>query len=381
MTLEKRATAALFGLCLSSSALALGDDAPPLKTLLPRGMLIGAALSQKQVDGDDAAGAGIVARHFDSISPENLLKWEKVHPEPDRYDFGPADRYVGLGSKHGMTVIGHTLVWHRQTPAWVFAGKDGGAPDRDELLRRMREHIHAVVGRYRGRIHGWDVVNEALDDDGTLRKTPWLDAIGEDYVAKAFEYAQEADPRAELYYNDFNLAKPAKLAAALRLVRHLRERGLRVDAVGEQGHWLLEGPTSAEIEATIVGIAEAGLKVMITELDVDVLPRERGMEGSGLEEQARFRAATNVFPDGLPAEQQRRLARRYAEVFALFVKHREKIVRVTFWGVHDAQSWLNNFPVRGRVNHPLLWDRNGQPKPALEAVVEVLRRSASEAAR
>jgi endo-1,4-beta-xylanase len=240
----------------------------------------------------------------------------------------------------------------------------------------MHDHIRAVVGRYKGRIKGWDVVNEAISDDaqGAPRKSKWREAIGEDYIAKAFEYAHEADPSAELYYNDYNLTSAAKRATAIRIVKDLKERGLRVDAIGEQGHWLIDGPSLADIEATITDIAGAGVKVLITELDVDVLPRDPGMYGADLEKRSKFRAETNLYPDGLPKEKQDQLARRYADVFALFLKHREKIARVTFWGVTDAHSWLNGFPVPGRVNHPLLFDRSGQPKPAFDAVALVLKR-------
>jgi endo-1,4-beta-xylanase len=363
------------GLGVAGVCLAAPGPAPALKDLAPKGMVIGAALSQAQSDEQDTVSADIVKRHFNTISPENLLKWESVHPEPDRYNFEPADRYVAFGEKNRMFVVGHTLVWHNQTPAWVFAGKDGAPADRETLLGRMRDHIRTVVGRYRGRVHGWDVVNEALNDDGTLRKTRWLEAIGEDYLAKAFEFAREADPEAELYYNDYNLWKPAKRTGAIRIVKQLRERGLRVDGVGEQGHWLIDGPSLVEIEATVTDIAAAGFKVMITELDVDVLPRDPESYGADLEKQAKIRAVTNLYPDGLPEEKQQELARRYASIFELFLKHRDKIGRVTFWGVTDAQSWLNDFPVRGRVNHPLLWDRAGKPKPAFHAVADVLGRA------
>jgi endo-1,4-beta-xylanase len=360
-------------LCFSAAAWSGADgEEPALKRLAP-GFRIGAAINQAQGDGADPVAAAIVARHFDTITNENLLKWEGVHPEPNRYDFEPADSYVAFGEKHGMFVVGHTLVWHQQTPGWVFAGPDGGRVDRETLLARMREHIQAVVGRYRGRIHGWDVVNEALDEDGTLRRTPWLEIIGEDYVAKAFEYAHAADPQAELYYNDYNLWKGAKRAGALRIVRELRERGLRVDGVGEQGHWLIDGPSLAEIEATLVEIGAAGFKALISELDVDPLPRRDEMYGADLDLRTKLRAETDLYRDGLPPEVQERLARRYAEIFVLFLKHRDTLARVTFWGVTDAQSWLNNFPVPGRTNHPLLWDRAGRPKPAFDAVVRVLR--------
>jgi endo-1,4-beta-xylanase len=350
---------------IAAALVVAGAIAPPqertLTKLVPATIRIGVAVNQRQVDGSDAVGRQLVTGQFNSMTPENLLKWALVHPEPDRYDFDLSDRYVALGEAHRMFIVGHTLIWHRQTPAWVFAGADGRPADRAALLERMRAHIQAVVGRYRGRIHGWDVVNEAFEDDGTWRKTPWLAAIGEDYVEKAFEYARAADPGAELYYNDFNLWKPAKRAAALRLVTELRRRGTRIDGVGEQGHWLIDGPGVAEIEATILDVAGAGLTPMITELDIDVLPRN-----------ASNPAESDPYRDGLPQEMQQRLARRYAEVFALFARQRAHLRRVTFWGVTDASSWLNNFPIRGRTNHPLLWDRDGRPKPAFDAVVDVL---------
>jgi alpha-glucuronidase len=356
----------------SNGTLPTTDDEPSIARLLSP-VVVGTAVNARQSDGQDASASAIVSQHFTAITAENLLKWVHIHPQPDRFAFEPADRFVAFGEALKLTVIGHTLVWHRQTPAWVFAGADGRPADRETLLARMRAHIRAVVGRYRGRIHGWDVVNEAFEDDGAWRKTPWLAAIGEDYVAKAFEYAHEADPDAELYYNDFNLWKPAKRAAALRLVRDLRARGLRVDGVGEQGHWRLDSPSVTEIEQTILEISAAGFKPMITELDVDVLPREPGAESADPGRRPRATSANNPFPNGLPDEPQRALASRYAEIFGLFAKHRRVLARVTFWGVTDLTSWLNNFPVLGRTNHPLLWDRNGRPKPAFTAVIEVLR--------
>jgi endo-1,4-beta-xylanase len=350
-----------------------GGEPGVLRALVPRGLLIGAAVGQRQSDGLDPAAEAIVASQFASVSPENVLKWGPVHPGLGRYNFDPADRYVAFARKHGLVAIGHVLVWHQQTPAWVFAGESGGRASREVLLARMREHIETVVGRYRGRIRGWDVVNESVEEDGSLRKTPWLEIIGEDYIAKAFEFARAADPGAELYYNDYNLWKPAKLKGALRLVKGLKDRGLRVDGVGEQGHWLIGEPSVEQIDATIAGIAGAGLKTLITELDVDVLPRDEGMYGADLSKQQAYQASTNLYPDGLPEDQQARLARRYADIFRVFLRHPGNVARVTLWGVTDAQSWLNNFPVRGRVNYPLLWDRQGQPKPAFQAVADVLK--------
>jgi endo-1,4-beta-xylanase len=359
---------------LAAATSAASADSPALKDLAPKTLRIGVALNQRQSDGKDAAALAIVTRHFNQVSPENLLKWERVHPEPDRYEFEPADRYVELGQSRGMFVVGHVLLWHQQTPAWVFAGEGGTKLDRVTALARLRAHIQAVAGRYKGRIGGWDVVNEALDEDGTLRKTPWREAIGDDYIERAFEYAREADPQAELYYNDYNLWKPAKRDAAIRLVQALKAKGLRVDGLGEQAHWGIEDPPLAAIDEMLGAMRAAGLPVHVTELDMDVLPRDPDMWGADLSKKAKIRAATNVYPDGLPPAMQEKLARRYADVFASFLKH--GVVRVTFWGVTDADTWLDNFPIPGRVNYPLLWDRQGREKPAFAAVAEALRKQA-----
>jgi endo-1,4-beta-xylanase len=333
-----------------------------LKNLMPKGMVIGVAMNQRQSDGVDTAAVDIITKQFNQISPENLLKFQLVHPAADRYAFEAQDRYVQFGVDRKMQVVGHTLVWHQQTPAWVFQGPEGKPADRETLLARMRDHIHTVVGRYKGKIHGWDVVNEAIDEDGSLRKAPWRDGIGDDYVAKAFEFAREADPGAELYYNDYNLEKPAKRAGVIRLVKDLQARGLRIDGVGNQGHWRLETPAIDEIEQALTELHSTGLKVMYTELDINLLPNA----GRGADP-----AVANPYVNGLPDALQQQLAKRYAGIFGVIVKHRDRVSRVTFWGLSDADSWLN----RGRMNYPLLWDRQRQPKPAFQAVVDVLTRA------
>ncbi len=364
-------TGLMLAASVAAAATLAADSQTVLKDVAPRGLRIGVAVNQSLSDGRDAEGLAIVTRQFNTISPENLLKWEQVHPAPDRYNFEPADRYVELGRSHGMFVVGHVLVWHQQTPAWVFAGADGAKASREILLARLKDHITTVVAHYRGRIGGWDVVNEALDDDGALRRTPWLEAIGEDFIAKAFEFAQEADPAAELYYNDYNLWKPAKRDAAIRLVQGLKAKGLRVDGIGEQGHWGIDEPALSMVDDTLAAIRASGVRPIITELDMDVLPRDPDMWGADLSKKQKIKAATNIYPDGLPDAMQQKLARRYADVFGLFLKH--DVGRVTFWGLTDATSWLNNFPIPGRVNYPLLWGRDGKEKPAFDAVADVLR--------
>jgi len=339
--------------------------------------LVGAALNEAQFTGRDSAGAALAAAQFDQISPENALKWESVHPRPGAYDFTAADRYVAFGEAHGMFVVGHTLVWHNQTPRWVFQDSAGGPASRDTLLARMRDHILTVVGRYRGRVNGWDVVNEALADDGTLRASPWQRIIGDDYIDRAFAFAHEADPAAQLYYNDYSLENPAKRAGAVALVRRLLAEGIPVAGVGSQEHDGLDYPPLAEVDSTILAFAALGVKVMVTELDVDVLPRAMRQTGADVAQRAAARPQLNPWPDALPDSMQQLLARRYADLFGMFLRHRGAVARVTFWGVTDRDSWKNNWPVFGRTNYPLLFAREGRPKPAFDAV---LRLAASVAA-
>lgn len=351
------------GAILAAAALvvvrAAADDVA-LKDLMPKGMVIGVAINQRQFDGVDTAAVDIITKQFNQISPENVLKFQPTQPAADRYTFDEADRYVEFGIDRHMQVVGHNLVWHRQTGAWVFEGADGKPADRDTLLARMRDHIRTVVGRYKGKVHGWDVVNEAIDEDGSMRKSLWQVGIGDDYVAKAFEFAHEADPDAELYYNDFNLEKPAKRAGVIKLVQDLRTRHVRVDGIGNQAHWRLTTPSIDEIDKALVELHATGLKVMYSELDINLLPdTPRGADP----------AVANPYANGLPEEIQQQLAQRYADVFGVFLKHRDAVTRVTFWGLSDADSWLN----RGRMNHPLLWDRLRRPKPAFAAVVDALR--------
>ena len=367
------AVAALNLLLLTFSLLGAEQAPPTLKDAFKGSFLIGAALNPGEITESDAGDDTIVKRQFDSISPENVLKWEMVHPEPDRYDFDLPDKYVAFGEKNHMFVVGHTLVWHHQTPKWVFQDAKGNPVDRETLLKRMREHIQTVVGRYKGRVNGWDVVNEALNDDGTLRQTPWLTIIGEDYLAKAFEFAHEADPKAELYYNDYSLENEVKRNGAVELIRKLQAQGVPVTGVGLQGHYGIEWPPADQLDAAIASFAKVDVEVMITELDVDVLPPAMQYRGADISRSAELKPKLNPYANGLPDSVQQALAKRYADLFAVFLKHRGDLNRVTFWGVTDATSWLNNWPVRGRTSYPLLFDRDGRPKPAFYAVIKAAR--------
>jgi endo-1,4-beta-xylanase len=358
---------------LISLLLAAGLSAQTtLKDAFRDAFRIGAAVNAAQFEDRDTAGAALVKAQFNSITPENVLKWENVHPRADGYNFGPPDAYVAFGEKNHMLVIGHTLVWHSQTPRWVFEDAHGEPLDREHLLARMRDHIHTVVGRYKGRIAGWDVVNEALNEDGTLRQSPWLKIIGEDYIAKAFEFAREADPKAELYYNDYSLENEAKRNGAVELVRKLKAQGVPIAAVGLQCHNKMDFPSVEQEEATIAAFEKLGVKVNITELDIDVLPRATRQNTADVSQRAESQAALNPYAGGLPDNMQQALAKRYADLFAVFLKHRGTVTRVTFWGVADGDSWLNNWPVRGRTSYPLLFDREHKTKPAFDAVMKLV---------
>jgi endo-1,4-beta-xylanase len=348
-------------------------DQPALHEVFKSAFHIGTALNHAQIIGTDTNSLRLVKKHFNSVTAENVLKWEHVHPEPARYHFAPVDSFVALGEKNKMFIVGHTLIWHNQTPAWVFTDAAGKPADREGLLRQMRDHIFAVAGRYKGRIHGWDVINEAVEDDGQLRQSKWLQIIGEDYVHKAFEWAHEADPKAELYYNDYNMWKPGKRQGVLRLVRALQAKGVRIDGIGMQGHWGMDYPPLDELEDSIVAYAGLGVNVVITELDLDMLPMPGPDVGADITLNYELRKELDPYTQGLPDAMQAKVAHRYAEFFRILYKHRDKITRVTLWGVHDGQSWRNYWPVRGRTAYPLLFDRNFRPNPAFEAVVKVAR--------
>jgi endo-1,4-beta-xylanase len=331
-------------------------------------MLIGTAIMASHLD--DPRHARLIAEQFNCITPGNEMKPDALQRVKGRFTFERADRIVAFAQAHGMEVIGHTLVWHNQAPKWLFEDESGNPLPREVALANMKDHITTVMRHYKGRVKGWDVVNEAIPDGpGDLRETPAQRAIGDDYVLKAFEFAHEADPDAELYYNDYNIERDYKRDRALRLVRRVRDAGLRIDGVGIQGHWLLESPDIAEIERGIKAYLDEGFNVMITELDIDPLPR-RG--GGGADLSAAEREGLDPYKNGLPDEMQQKLADRYREVFALLMRY-PQVSRVTFWGTTDDNTWLNNFPVRGRTNHPLLWDRQYQPKPAFDAVYRVLQ--------
>lgn len=362
----------IISISLFAGLLASASSAAPasLQQAYRGAFYVGAAINAAQSTGADKTGDAIVARQFNTVSPENALKWANVHPTPDRYDFSVTDKYVDFAMAHHMYTVGHVLVWHQQVPDWVFL--DAGKPvSRAVLLKRLHDHIFTVVGRYKGKIRSWDVVNEALNDDGSLRQTPWLKIIGEEYIAIAFQYAHEADPSAELTYNDYTLEIPAKRAGALALIKKLKAAGVPVTTVGMQSHDTLSWPSAADTEAAITDLAKLGVKVAITELDVDVLPRDPSLRGADITAKMAQSPALNPYAGGLTEQAEQQLAHRYAELFDIYYRHRDVVNRVTFWGVTDAGTWLNDWPIHGRTNYPLLFNRDGSAKPAYDAVMAV----------
>jgi endo-1,4-beta-xylanase len=323
---------------------------------------IGAAIPGPELS---VAEVVLLKRHFNAITPENCMKPQPIHPEEGRYAFDKADALVAFASANGLMVNAHTLVWHSQCPDWFF--KDGAeTASKEKVLARMREHIATVAGRYKGKVKSWDVVNEAIDDAAPyLRNSKWFQACGEDFIVEAFKAAKQADPGAELYYNDYNIELPAKRAKTLGLIRMIREGGGVIDGVGIQGHWGVHSMPLSSIERSIQEYEAEGVKVMITELDLDVVPRKT----SGAEAGTKEAAGDDPYVAGLPPEMQERLAEQYAALFKMLAKYPKTVSRVTFWGLHDGRTWLNSWP-RKRTNHPMLWARDLSPKPALQAVLE-----------
>ncbi|TWT78339.1 Endo-1,4-beta-xylanase A precursor [Posidoniimonas polymericola] len=410
---RRLAVAAVLVLALLSScpAAAQASQPPVLKDAFAGCFSIGAAVNRQIVGGSTGRlGFGrrsaeqierdriLVTTQFNSIAPENDLKWALIHPQagPDGYQWGPADAFVEFGERHGMYLVGHTLVWHSQTPLWVFqgdgplinnsqaaeqteAGEESSEPrgrrfrrpglegpraTREQLLARMRDHIHTVVSRYRGRIKAWDVVNEALSDRGeeVLRESLWREIIGPDYIAKAFEYAHEADPDAVLRYNDYGLEDPAKRRKLIKLVRSLKAEGAPVMAIGTQAHLNVSSASFENMDRTLTELETLGLPIHVTELDIN--SARRGQRNTGADISGNVAATEG----GLVDEADRRLAEAYEDVFRAFLKHREKLDVVTFWGANDANSWRS----RGR---PLLFDGASRPKPAFDAVLRTTTRA------
>lgn len=342
-----------------------------LKEALKDKFYIGTALNLPQIRGTDTLSLSIVKKQFSSIVAENYMKSMYLQPKEGEFFFEDADKFVEFGEENNLFIIGHTLIWHSQAPDWFFVDENGNDVSPDVLKERMKNHIHTVVGRYKGRIHGWDVVNEAILDNGEWRKSKFYEILSEEFIPLAFQYAHEADPDAELYYNDYNEWIVPKQEAIVDMVNKLKSEGLRIDGVGMQGHMVMDRPTIDEYRKAIEKYSSAGVKVLVTEFDLSALPYPRREISSNISDTARFRAEMNPYPDVLPDSITVQWNKRMVDLFRLFVEQSDKISRVTMWGVTDADSWKNNFPMPGRTDYPLLFDRNGNPKPVVEEIIRM----------
>lgn len=351
-------------------------EEPSLKDAVGDKFLMGVALNVNQSSGVDTSSIKLVKQHFNSIVAENCMKCEVIHPEEDRYDFTLADQFVSFGEKNGMAVIGHCLIWHSQLAPWFCVDEKGNNVTPEVLKQRMKDHITTIVTRYKGRIKGWDVVNEAILEDGSYRKSKFYEILGEEFIPLAFQYAHEADPDAELYYNDYAMNMPGKREGVVKLVSSLKEKGIRIDAVGMQGHMGMDYPDINEFEQSIVAFAGTGVKVMVTEWDMSALPTVK--QSANISDTVAYQKMLNPYPETLPDSVSKAWNNRMKQFFGLFEKHANVISRVTAWGVSDGDSWKNDFPVKGRHDYPLLFDRNYQPKPFVKEIMAESQSPAEE---
>ncbi|MFC0875326.1 endo-1,4-beta-xylanase [Saccharicrinis sp. FJH2] len=348
----------------------LNQDELALKDAFKGKFYIGTALNGAQITGRDTLAVRIVKEQFNAIVAENCMKSASLQPEEGRFNFSLADQFVKFGEENDMFITGHTLIWHSQIPGWFFTDSLGKDVTPEVLKERMKQHILTVVGRFKGRVKGWDVVNEAILDDGSYRQSKFYQILGKDFIKLAFRLAHQADPEAELYYNDYSMANAGKREGVVKMVKELQQEGIRIDGIGMQTHIGLSYPDLAGYEKSLEAFAGLGLKVMITEMDLTVLPSPWGNTGADVAQNKAYQEKINPYKDGLPDSVLQKFNDRYLDFFGLFLKHQDQISRVTFWGVTDANSWRNNWPVRGRTDYPLLFDRSGRAKPVVTEIIQ-----------
>jgi Beta-1,4-xylanase len=340
-----------------------------LKEALDGKFHIGAAMNINQIFGVDSLGVNVVKKHYNSIVAENCMKSMFLQPKEGEFFFDEADKFVAFGEENNMFIIGHCLVWHSQAPAWFFTDENGNDVSKEVLIERMKNHITTIVTRYKGRIHGWDVVNESILDDGSWRQSKFYTIIGEEFMDLAFQFAHAADPDAELYYNDYNEWHAGKRGAIVELIKSFQEKGIRIDAIGMQGHIGMDYPSLEEYQKTIDDYSATGVKVMVTELDMSALPNPRQNVGANIADVEAYRQEVNPYVESLPDSVAAAWTQRFEDYFVLFLNNKEKITRVTLWGVSDGDSWKNNFPMYGRTDYPLLFDREYNAKPIVERII------------
>ncbi len=335
-----------------------------LREAFRKDFMIGTAINERQIRGKDSASDLLIQEQFNTVTPENIMKAEIIEPGWNSFNFTYADELVAFAKKNNIRVNAHTLIWHSQLPPFLREVKNA-----DSVHEYFVHHINRVAQRYDGQVYSWDVVNEALNEDGTLRQSVFLQSLGADYIVEAFRLAAKASPHSKLYYNDYNIEQPLKRAGAMAIIRSIQSAGVRIDGVGIQGHWKADKVPFQEIEESIRAFSALHIEVMFTELDLTVLPNPWDNNTADVGQTAKSTVEMNPYPNGLPDSVARIQAEAYARLFRLFLKYKKNVSRVTFWGVSDRQSWLNNWPIPGRTNYPLLFDRQDKPKAAFYSVI------------
>lgn len=330
-----------------------------------------------QVSNDQTADWPIITSTFNWVVAENCMKCEVIHPKEGVYDFTLADKFVDKAKAAGMKVLGHCLIWHSQCAPWFHFDSEGKPVSAEVLKKRMREHITTIVSHFKGRVDAWDVVNEAFEDDGTPRKSLFYQILGSDYIPLAFQYAHEADPSAQLYYNDFSMNKSQKVEGVARFFRPLIDQGLPVTAIGMQGHMILEDNVDnsviREYEHSIETIAALGVPTFFSELDLSVLPNPYGFSGANVSDRFAYRPEMDPYTTGLTKEQNDKMEQYWVDFYKMLLNHHKDIIRVNFWCLNDANSWRNDFPIRGRTDYATLFDRNSRPKPVIDHLIQLVQ--------
>lgn len=349
----------------------------PAKTLQEaagKDLLMCVAVSNAQIGSrmnqHNQEAVRIIGEQFGAVVAENCMKPGSLNPAEGVYRFELADKFVNEALARGQKVIGHNLVWHSQTNDWIFRDSQGKDVSAEVLKARLKEYITTVVSHFKGRVFGWDVVNEALNDNGTYRKSAYYRILGEEYFPLVFQYAHEADPDAQLYYNDYSMYLPSKVDGACRIVRLLQKHGCRIDAVGFQAHWGMTSPTHDQLESALKKVEALGIQVNISEFDLSPLPNP--YEGADIAHRFELTPQSNPYTAGLPKEVEKKWEARVMSLFNQLMQHRSHIGRITFWGLSDLDSWKNGFPINGRTDYALFYDRQCRPKHVIELMKEAL---------
>lgn len=330
---------------------------------------------------DQTSDWAVVEANYNCVVAENCMKAEVIHPAEGVYDFTLADQFVEKSLAAGKRVHGHVLIWHSQCPAWFHRDADGNLVSKDVLKKRMKEHIFTILGHFKGRVASWDVVNEAFEDDGSLRNSLFYQILGEDFIPLAFQYAHEADPTVELYYNDYSMNKPTKVEGVCKFFRPLIEKGLPIDAIGMQGHMILEDGAQniiSQYDHSIKTIASLGVKTFFSELDLSVIPNPYGFSGANVSDRFAYRPEVDPYKNGVPSDKQAEIDQFWVDFYKMLITHKDDITRLTFWCVNDRNSWKNDFPIRGRSDYATLVDRNNNMKPVVKKIIELVKPSAND---